>query len=547
MLAGNHRSIRRHRRGSRNRNFFESIALIWHGNWIHDISGSKMNQIFLKSLLVILLCISNSFCVFRLNNEDSASIKNLDGYGHLGKFGFKEAWYGIYFQEDKVGYSHFRIEPSGDNFVIHSDSVMRLTALKKTNQIKMEEKVFVKPDLTLLSFESLVEMNDKSLEVKGRNESGKLSVNMTASGEKIERTYDVDGALYHSSAISLMPALRGLSEGASSSFTVFNPEKQTMETVDQLITKVSGAPGPNDAVWKARNKLGAAVVNSWLNRKGLTVLEKALDGSLITVLEDESLARDFLNKKAQQKDLILDLSLVKSPKPILKPAGTRSLSAVIKGVDPSLFPEDHRQKITTSGSDMAPGSFKLDVVVENRADFGSKKKVRTLSNPDIRQDFDREGDLASTLSIQSDNPVIVKQASSIVSPQDPDFERVVKLVNWTSDNIRKSMRDSFTALEVLQTMEGECQSHAGLYTAMARSLKIPTRIVTGLVYSDGLGFLYHAWAESYVDGWLSVDPTLKQTPSDATHIKIANNVDGSSSNAVLQMVGKLKIESIDYH
>ncbi len=524
-----------------------NIALIWHGNWIHDISGSKMNPTFLKSLLVILLCISNSFCVFRLNNEDSSSIKNLEGYGNLGKFAFKEAWYGIYFQEDKVGYSHFRIEPSGDNFIIHSDSVIRLTALKKTNQIKMEEKVFVKPNLTLISFESSVGMNDKNLEITGKNESGKLLVNMTASGEKMERSYDVDGALYHSSAISLMPALKGLSEEASNSFVVFNPEKQSMETVDQLITKVSGTPGPNDAVWKTRNKFGTTVVNSWLNRQGLTVLEKALDGSLITVLEDESMAREFLNKKAQQKDLILDLSLVKSPRPIMKPSGTRSLSVVIHGVDPSLFPEDHRQKITTTGKDVAPGSFKLEVVVENTANFVRKKKKQKESDTEMPQDFDREKDLASTFGIQSDNPIIMKQASSIISPQDPDFERVVKLVNWTSDNIRKSMRDSFTALEVLQTMEGECQSHAGLYTAMARSLKIPTRIITGLVYSDGLGFLYHAWAESYVDGWLSVDPTLKQTPSDATHIKIGNSADGSSSNAVLKMVGKLKIESIDYH
>lgn len=521
--------------------------MIWHENWIHDISGVNMNSTFLKSLLVIFLCISSSFCVFRLNNEDSASIKNLEGYGQLGKFAFKEAWYGIYFQEDKVGYSHFRIEPSGDNFIIKSDSVMRLTALKKTNEIKMEEQVLVKPDLTLISFESTVVMNGKNLEVKGKNENGKLLVSMTASGETMDRSYEVDGPLYHSSAISLMPALKGLSEEALNSFVVFNPEKQSMETVEQLITKVSGSPGPNDAVWKARNKFGAIVVNSWFNRKGLTVLEKALDGSLITVLEDESLAREFLDKKAQQKDLILDLSLVKSPRPIIKPEATRSLSAVLNGVDPSVFPEDHRQKVTTSGKEIAAGCFKLDISIEKPLDSKRHKNALAESSPSIRQDFDHSKDLASTLSIQSDNPKIIKQANSIVSPQDPDFQRVVKLVNWTSDNIKKSMRDSFTALEVLQTMEGECQSHTGLYTALARSLKIPTRIVTGLVYSDGLGFLYHAWAESYIDGWLSVDPTLKQVPSDATHIKIVKNDDNSFSDAVLKMVGKLKIESIEYH
>lgn len=506
-----------------------------------------MNTRFFKFFLVILLCSSNAFCVFRFNNEDSSSVKNLAGYADLGKFAFKQAWYGIYFQDDKVGYSHFRIEQSGKNYVIHSDSVMRLTALKKTNEIKMNEKVLVNPDLTLISFESSVIMNDKTLEVAGTNENGKLTVNMTASGEKLDRSYDVDGSLYHSSAISLMPALKGLSEEATNSFTVFNPEKQSMDRVEQLITKVSGSPGPNDAVWKVRNTFGSTVVNSWLDRQGLTVLEKALDGSLITVLEDESLAKEFLDKKAQQRDLILDLSLVKTPKPIIRPERTKTLATTISGVDCSLFPEDHRQKLVVPDTDSKSGSFKLSVVVEKLSDFKPKRNNPVDHVYGKDQELDHTRDLESSFTIQSDNPKIVKQANLIVSPQDHDLDRVIKLVNWTSDNIKKSMRDSFSALEVLQTMEGECQSHSGLYTAMARALKIPTRVVTGLVYSEGLGFLYHAWAESYVGGWLSVDPTLKQTPSDATHIRIGSASEDSSSEAILKTVGKLKIESIDYH
>ncbi len=485
--------------------------------------------------------------MFRLAHEDGAAIKNMEGYSDLGKFAFKEAWYGIYFQEDKVGYSHFLIEPSGKNFLINSDSVMKLTALKKTSEINMKEKILVRPDLTLISFESFVDMNDKRLEVTGKNEGAKLVVNMTASGEKIDQTYQVEGNLYHSSAISLMPALKGLSHDATNSFTVFNPEKQSMELVEQLITKVSGSPGPNEAVWKVQNKLGSTVVNSWLNPKGLTVLEKALDGSLITVLEDESLAREFLSKKAQQKDLILDLSLVKSPKSIRNPSKTKYLSATMSGVDPSLFPDDHRQRLTPASEDPSNNSFRLVINVENVAQLSrdSRGQKVVVAGPNEAPNLEKE--LASTFTIQSAHNKIIQLADSIVLSRDGDIDRVIKLVNWTSDNIRKSMRDSFSALEVLQTMEGECQSHASLYTALARALKIPTRIVTGLVYSEGLGFLYHAWAESYVGSWLSVDPTLKQTPADATHIKIGTASDGVAADSLLKMVGKLKIESIEYH
>jgi transglutaminase-like putative cysteine protease len=123
---------------------------------------------------------------------------------------------------------------------------------------------------------------------------------------------------------------------------------------------------------------------------------------------------------------------------------------------------------------------------------------------------------------------------------------VHKLVRWTSENIKNEMKDSFTALEVLRSREGECQSHANLYTAFARSREIPTKVVTGLVYSERhSGFLYHAWAESYVNGWLAVDPTLKQIPADATHVKIAGTSE-DYSRTVLKMVGKVKIEVLEY-
>ena len=66
------------------------------------------------------------------------------------------------------------------------------------------------------------------------------------------------------------------------------------------------------------------------------------------------------------------------------------------------------------------------------------------------------------------------------------------------------------------------------------------------MYSERFsGFLYHAWAESHVDGWLAVDPTLKQIPADATHVKIAGNSDDYSST-VLKMIGKIKIEVLEY-
>lgn len=504
-----------------------------------------MHKFVLYILLSIIAAINCSCIVKSLNPTQVEAVQPTKGYGTLSNFPFKEAWYGLYFQEDKIGYSHFKIQPQGENFIIESDSMMRLTAMKKTNEITMNEKITVAPDLSLISFDSTVKMNQKNLKVEGQIESSTLLLKMDADGEKLEREFPLKGKIFHTSAISLMPAMKGLKDGSKYSFDVFNVERQSIETVDQEISKVKGAPGPSDAVWKVTNNYGKSVVISWLNRKGLVVLEKGLDGSLITILEDEESAKKFLEQKAQQKDLVLDFSLVKTPRKILSPAKTKFLKAHIQGVQSEMFARDHRQTVKDSTHGMSGSGFDVEVQVEDLKLFKGAKGFAMLHTraDDAGENLSRY--LVSTSSIQSDHQDIKQQAGLIVSGASQDLEKIVNLVNWTADNIKGSMRDSFSSLDVLKSKEGECQSHSKLYTAMARSVGIPTRLVTGLVYSDNLGFLYHSWAESYVKGWLSVDPTLRQVPSDATHIKLVSLSD-DDPGPVLKVMGKIKIESVDY-
>jgi hypothetical protein len=495
------------------------------------------------AILVAGLALSQASCVLRpfaLKSEpEPVPVQPLKGYATLDKMPFREAWYGMYFQEEKVGFSHFRIEPSGRNFRITSDSLMRMTALKKTNEINMKEKVMVRPDLTLIAFESLMKMDGKDLRMVGRQEGDRFWVDISVEGQTVRQEYPVSGNLYHTSAISLMPAVRGLKDGEKYSFGVFNPGKQGVENVEQEVAQVQGKPGPNGAVWRVKNNYDRSQIYAWLDGRGLTVLEKALEGSLITMLEDQASAQAFLNKKGPGKDLVLDFSLIRVANPIPQPEKVRFLKIEMEGIDSNLIASDHRQTVTVNGKKGANEPFAVQVRSETPAIAG-KAKGRADS-------VDLKEHLESTISIQSSHPEIVAQAGKIVDPGDADMEKVVKLVKWTAKNIKNRMKDSFTALSVLRAGEGECQSHANLYTALARSQKIPTRIVTGLVYTEDVGFLYHAWAESFVNGsWVSVDPTLDQIPADATHIKIASGESGKDMSSLLKMVGKVKIKVLEF-
>jgi hypothetical protein len=365
-------------------------------------------------------------------------------------------------------------------------------------------------------------------------------------GGKTNQEFPVEGRLYHSSAISLMPALQGLKEGETLSFKVFNSEKQGMEPVEQHISMVKGDPGPNGAVWQVKNTYGRSPVHSWLDRKGLTVLEKALDGALITVLEDQTKAERFLTQKTAGKDLILDFSLIRVARPISNAEKTRLLKVRLDGIEPALIAEDHRQRVTVPAGGKGKTAFEVRVVAEDLAVFKHRGR-----NPDDWRGRERANGpsdeyLSPSISIQSDHPEITAQARRIVSRDDTDLVKVTKLVQWTAENIKNSMRSSFTALEVLRSGEGECKAHTALYTALARSLKIPTRQVTGVVYTDKGGFLYHAWAESYVNGWLAVDPTFKQVPADATHIKLASDDSRDEAGSVLKVAGKVKMDVLEF-
>ncbi|TFG36514.1 MAG: transglutaminase domain-containing protein, partial [Desulfobacterales bacterium] len=87
---------------------------------------------------------------------------------------------------------------------------------------------------------------------------------------------------------------------------------------------------------------------------------------------------------------------------------------------------------------------------------------------------------------------------------------------------------------------GDCNEHAVLFAALARSAGIPARIAAGVTFHEG-AFYYHAWNEVCVDGqWLSLDTTRDQLPADLSHIRF---VIGETKEQVKigALLGNLKI------
>ncbi len=80
------------------------------------------------------------------------------------------------------------------------------------------------------------------------------------------------------------------------------------------------------------------------------------------------------------------------------------------------------------------------------------------------------------------------------------------------------------AATVLARGEGVCQDHAHAFVACCRSAGIPSRYVSGYVYSpDAPEVASHAWADVWLgpnNGWMSLDITHRQTVGER-HCRLA--------------------------
>ncbi|VVC71712.1 Transglutaminase-like superfamily protein [uncultured archaeon] len=129
--------------------------------------------------------------------------------------------------------------------------------------------------------------------------------------------------------------------------------------------------------------------------------------------------------------------------------------------------------------------------------------------------------------IQSDDARILELASSIAANSSSDWERVVKLADFVNSYVEYDLTLAGAeedAVWVLENRRGVCVEYAHLYAALARSLGIPTRILTGYAFGREGSWFGHTWAESYIGEWVPVDPTwLEAGYLDGTHIQASRS------------------------
>ncbi len=486
-------------------------------------------DIYLKRFLAFLFISVFCFCS-TISNSTAASL------GKLAKPPLNEQWFGIYVDKDLVGFYQQKFIETKDGYLIESSGNVRMKVMGFSKEATTREIYVVSPNLALRSFEVEHNLNGILSRITGKKYDSSLRIKMESKGKSSEKTFSkLSGEIYPGPVLNIYPLLRNASVGKNYKILTFDPEELKVKDVKISVTAHENAPNGTPSV-KLRNNLYPFVNNDiWVDYQGNTLWESVRDDLVVTKLEDsKSLGAFVSNVAISRKDLIYDFSLIRTEPPLKDLAKLKGLSVEISGWNDTIpLLQEGGQQVEKSGEGRIIIRTGSAVVVSPDK---TPSKATTV-NDSYLQPSDK---------IEANDQKIIDKTKEITGTLTTPEEISKALTSWTSGWLKDSVDDGGSALSSMKSRYGNCQTHARLYTALARAAKIPTRFVSGLVAIEDKGFLYHSWAESWLGGqWVAIDPTYNQFPADPTHLKLFEGSSQEDMAPIITIIGKIRINVLE--
>ena len=453
-------------------------------------------------------------------------------FGKIDAPQLSERWFGIYVNSERVGFYRQRIDKADDGYRIEGSGSVRMKVMSFSKEASMRESYLVSKNLSLRSFDVEQSVNGSMSHVSGKASAGALHIKSEVRGKFTDKTIKFKGEVYPGPVLNLYPLMRAVAAGSSYKIQAFDPEEIKIKEIQiTVIGEDTAADGTHSL--KLRNNLYPFVNNDiWVDGVGNTLEESVREGLVLTRAEQPKDLGAFIgNWAVAKKDLIYDFSLVRATPPIKNQGKLTGLSVEISEWNSDL-------PLLQEGGQLAE---KRD---QGRVIFKTGSLVNVTQGPAAHGPLDAH--LKPADKIESDAPEIIAQAKALGTGIKSQQVLARILASWTADWLKDTIDDGGSAVESFKSKNGNCQTHARLYTALARSAGIPTRFVSGLVHLEGKGFLYHSWAESFLgDRWVSVDPTYNQLPADPTHIKLLEGHLPENMAPIIAIIGRIKMTVLE--
>ena len=407
----------------------------------------------------------------------------------------REEYQGVYFRDAKIGYV-VNTYGAGEGGLMHIDqrAEMRINVAQVEQPIGLQLSADLFPDSRLKRFSFSFISPLYKMSANGEVKDSVVEFELTTGNSVIRNKVAVQQAPVISTVRRGYLLREGLAEGEKGKGPSFDPLSLTArDTVveyrgrDKVLIN-----GRVLNLHRFREVFAGVGINFWLDDTGDVVKEESPAG-FVFIKEPKFKA---LEKATASEELLSSVAV--------RPIGA--------------IPDFSASSFVQYRLELPEGDFDLEGGRQSFVD-GVLTIAREVPGPGSGCG-DTGSALAASPYIQADNPRIIRQAEEILAGERDAKARVERLAHWVYDHVEKRpVLGIPDAVTTLNAGVGDCNEHAALFAALARSAGIPTHIAAGVVYHRD-AFYYHAWNEVCVDGhWLALDTTTDQLPADVSHIR----------------------------
>ncbi len=460
-------------------------------------------------------------------------------------------YFAVFMQGKKVGHAVETRRVEGGKVVTSEATSITVSRIGMPLTIKMNERNVETIGGKPLAFDSVQVLSFVKTKVSGVvRDGGTLELTTSSLGMKQTRTMDWPKGAVMAEGLRLLELEKGLEEGTVYTAKVFFGG--LMETVDVQVSV--GAKTEIDLLGRLVKLTEVTTISSMPMSGPVTSvayvddqMRVLKDVTVIAGIQAETIAcaKEFALGANDVVEFIGSMFL-DSPAPLGDPQAASAITYwLVPHPEKDLFvPTTDNQRAER----LANGTVKL-VVNPVSAPAGAAFPYEG-SDPELLEA------LEATRFLQSDNEAIVKLARQAIGDAKDAAEAARRIEAFVGDYIEdRSLSVGYaSAVEVLESRQGDCSEFAVLTATLCRAVGIPARVVVGVAYVQEFagheGFGGHAWTQAYVGGkWIGLDAAFKgggRGGYDAGHIALAvGNGEPADFFNMASALGSFTIEKLE--
>ncbi len=457
----------------------------------------------------------------------------------------------VFMEGKKVGYAIHTRTVEGERVTTREEVSITITRIGIPVTIQMTETSVETTAGKPLRFEAVQDLGAVTMKASGTvNDHGVAEIVSSSFGMEQKTTMRWPEGAVMAEGLRLLTLEKGLKPGLEYTAGLFSPGIMQVVTAkvaikDKKEVDLLGRVLKLTEVITTLNMPGAGQIASTSYVDDEMRALKSVVPMAGMVIEMIDCPKEFALGKNDTFELI-DRMFVKSPEPL---RDVPSAAAIVYTIDPGktadlTIPSTDNQKAT------------------RRPDGRITLEVRPVAAPAGGAFPYRGSDTAllealkPTRFLQSDHEQIVALARQAVGDTSDAAEAARRIESFVARYIdNKSLSVGYaSAVEVLESRQGDCSEFAVLTAALCRAVGIPSQVAVGVAYVEEFGgmqgFGGHAWTQAHIGGkWIGLDAAFKSGGRggyDPGHITLAvgNGEPGDFFNMAAAL-GQFTIEKVE--